>query len=325
MKNEDMSKKSIVLVMSSKQTPQKVDKVRELADALRQKGGVENRVAVVGQDRLDYFRGKDFARHFRKKPEILGTLVEPPKPEKNRTVDDAIADLIRLLIRKQLILACDRRYKKPKPGKKRVVKFPRKLVPYEQKGQDWNEENFYAWLYERPTPAWQYILSGVALLALVAVCFYPLAPIWLKIKVAEVSLYLLIFIFAILIIRFVVFLGLWITTGNEFWILPDLLEDVPPQKAVAKLYSFKAPEEGKSTLITRALATALTIGVFWLLYVYTPGANINIKTARDQLLDILDLQEPKQSLAGGNDTIINDTIINEEEVKVEQEQYDQEL
>eukprot|EP01023_Acetabularia_acetabulum_P000477 TRINITY_DN10188_c0_g1_i4.p1 TRINITY_DN10188_c0_g1~~TRINITY_DN10188_c0_g1_i4.p1 ORF type:complete len:313 (-),score=39.92 TRINITY_DN10188_c0_g1_i4:233-1171(-) len=312
--------------MSQKQSTQKVDKVRNLADSLRQKGGVENRVAVVQQDRLDYFRGKDFARYFRQKPEILGTLVEPPKPEKNRSVDDAIADLIRLLIRKQLIIRCDRRYKKPKPGKKRVVKFPRKLLPYSERDQDYDEESFYAWLYERPTPAWQYILSGVALLALVAVCFYPLAPIWLKIKVAEVSLYLLIFIFAVLIVRFVIFLGLWITTGNEFWILPDLLEDVPPQKAVAKLYSFKAPEEGKSTLITRALATALTVGVFWLLYVYTPGASINIKSARDQLLDILDLQEPKQSIGtGGNDTLRREEIKVEQQQQEQEQEFDQEL
>eukprot|EP01025_Chloroclados_australasicus_P009008 TRINITY_DN13401_c0_g2_i1.p2 TRINITY_DN13401_c0_g2~~TRINITY_DN13401_c0_g2_i1.p2 ORF type:complete len:336 (-),score=61.66 TRINITY_DN13401_c0_g2_i1:260-1201(-) len=311
------------------QNPQKVDKVRDLTDSLRQKGGIDNRVAVVGQDRLDFFRGKDFARYFRKQPELIGSLVAPPKPEKNRSIDDAIADLIRLLIRRQLIVRCERRYKKPKPGKKRLVKFPRKLVLYQPKDQDWDEESFYAWLYERPTPAWQYILSGVALIALVAVCFYPLAPIWLKIKVAEISLYLLIVIFAVLIVRFVVFLGLWISTGNEFWILPDLLEDVPPQQALSKLYSFKSPEEGKSNLISRLLATALTVAAFWLLYVYTPGAKINIKTARDQLLDILDLQEPKQSLGAGNVTGNEGVKVEEQQTNKEyqqsQQQYQEEL
>ncbi len=44
-----------------------------------------------------------------------------------RTVDDQIRDLVHYFITKGLMVKADRKYKKPKPGKKRLVKFPRTL------------------------------------------------------------------------------------------------------------------------------------------------------------------------------------------------------
>ena len=44
-----------------------------------------------------------------------------------------INEFIVLLMRRGLILRVDRMYKKPKPGKKRLTKWPKKLVPVRDK------------------------------------------------------------------------------------------------------------------------------------------------------------------------------------------------
>ena len=43
--------------------------------------------------------------------------------------DAQIKSVIELLVRKGFIRRVDRMYKKPKPGKKRLAKWPKKLVP----------------------------------------------------------------------------------------------------------------------------------------------------------------------------------------------------
>ncbi len=52
--------------------------------------------------------------------------------------DEGIREMMHLLLRKGLVARTDRLYKKPKPGKKRLTKWPRKLVPvppHEQVGK----------------------------------------------------------------------------------------------------------------------------------------------------------------------------------------------
>lgn len=45
-------------------------------------------------------------------------------------MDDQIAELMTLFMKRRLVRKTDRKYKKPKPGKKRLVKFPRTIVPH---------------------------------------------------------------------------------------------------------------------------------------------------------------------------------------------------
>ena len=47
-----------------------------------------------------------------------------------RTTEDQIAELMQLFAKRKFVRKADRKYKKPKPGKKRLVKFPRTLVPH---------------------------------------------------------------------------------------------------------------------------------------------------------------------------------------------------
>ena len=44
-------------------------------------------------------------------------------------VDVQMRNVLELLLRRKLVIRVDRMYKKPKPGKKRLAKWPKKLVP----------------------------------------------------------------------------------------------------------------------------------------------------------------------------------------------------
>ena len=50
--------------------------------------------------------------------------------------DQQIKELGELMIRRRLFIKADRMFKKPKPGKKRLVKWPHKLMPlYDDKAR----------------------------------------------------------------------------------------------------------------------------------------------------------------------------------------------
>lgn len=53
--------------------------------------------------------------------------IPPLRPD--RTVDDMVEEALTQLVQRKLLLACDRKFKKPKPGKTKLVKFPRTLEP----------------------------------------------------------------------------------------------------------------------------------------------------------------------------------------------------
>jgi hypothetical protein len=42
-------------------------------------------------------------------------------------VDDLVGDVVVQLLQRKLLMACDRKFKKPKPGRTKLVKWPRTL------------------------------------------------------------------------------------------------------------------------------------------------------------------------------------------------------
>jgi hypothetical protein len=133
-----------------------------MADSLRERKGVQWATAKLETadgdgTYVEFFRGKDFARYFQANPDKLSAVV-PLKPgvralldtraagakiptclqvsdapadpacRSGRTVDDQIAELMMLMMRRRLVQKTERKFKKPKPGRTRLVKFPRTLV-----------------------------------------------------------------------------------------------------------------------------------------------------------------------------------------------------
>ena len=58
-------------------------------------------------------------------------------------MESKVAELCETMMRMDLIIACDRFYKKPHPGRKYLVKFPRKLESRTRGQQLWDPGAIY--------------------------------------------------------------------------------------------------------------------------------------------------------------------------------------
>ena len=83
------------------------------------------------------------------------------------------------MARRRFFLRATRTHKKPKPGRKKLVKFPKKLV-YEQ-DQSWDEDAFYCWTFDRPTSPWLWVGSLLLVVVVFLMCLFPLAPYSVKV------------------------------------------------------------------------------------------------------------------------------------------------
>ncbi|KAK9839798.1 hypothetical protein WJX81_002420 [Elliptochloris bilobata] len=284
--------------MAPTATSKSHDPLRSLADALRSKGGVEWRTAVMADQRVEFIRGKDLAAHFRSHPEQMQFFVS-----KALRKDQQIRELGELMIRRRLFIKADRMFKKPKPGKKRLVKWPHKLVPlYDDKS--FAEEHFYAWQYERPASPWLFALSALLVVVVMALCLFPLAPHWVKLAAVYLSMTLLCLIFAVLLVRGLLALVTWVALGRCLWLFPFLLsEDKGIDQAFWPIFELEDEREGKgrSHWLTRvALAAALGASV-WALHVYAPdrtrltGA---VRGGHDAILEMLNLHDRSMERLG---------------------------
>ena len=150
------------------------------------------------------------------------------------------------------MLKADRKYKKPKPGKKRLVKFPRTLLLCQD--QAWDEVRpfsclsqqthvivcfdgspepvpsasqayFYVWQFERPTSL-LYYLSAVALpIVVILACLFPLAPWWMRMAFVYFLMTILTAMLSLIAVRYVLFGAVWTTTGYSLWLFPNMMSE----------------------------------------------------------------------------------------------------
>ena len=171
-------------------------------------------------------------------------------------VEDQIKTLAELMMRRRLFVKADRMFKKPKPGKKRLAKWPKKLIPmYADQvnlsstksavllrlrhraswpcssntsvcPQTFQEEFFYAWQYDRPSSPWLFVLSVLLVVVVILSCLFPLAPQPIKLAVVYTSMTLLIVFFTVISVRTVLAAISWIALGRPLWLFPYLLSEV---------------------------------------------------------------------------------------------------
>lgn len=289
-------------------TDQEVCTYKKLADQLREKKGVEYGTAKLevadGESKhVEFVRGKDLARHLRASPEKMEGLVQPIRP--GRTVEDQIRDLVHFFMHKGLVMMADRKYKRPKPGKKRLVKFPRTLIPCQD--QCWDEGFFYVWQYERPTSLMYYIGTVALPIVVILACLFPLAPWWMRMAFVYTLMVILMVLLLVIVIRYMVFGLVWTLSGYSLWIFPNMMsEEVGVLDAFSPVISFNGPPKGKSLWKERLVAAIALGGVAYLLYSHTPDVDQlkdEAMKAHESLLDYLDMAgKHKTFLAGANDT-----------------------
>jgi len=284
------------------------------AEILRGKNGIESRSAVLQTDRLDLFRGKDFARWCRDNPEAVPNVVSR---KDSSSVEKRIEEAAGLLIRRGLLVKCQRKFLKPPPGQKRLIKFPKKVLPVQgPDSQKFDEAAFYCWTFDKPTPTWVYIVSALCAVGVILVCLFPVAPSWIKIGVVYMLSGLLVVLIGALLVRAFIALTSYIFTGNTVWVLPNVLDD---NKPVSELFLPLIAIEEPDTSTMRALAwhwvTRVSVAgsvaaLTWVLYTHSPGQEAVKRNAfkyRDELFEFLNVHNTRNMISKGNETAAENT------------------
>ena len=102
-----------------------VDPVRVFAERVRDHKELDTRWAILQEARVEYFRGSDFITLLRAHPELIKPLgIEA-------AVEDVELDIGNILIKRKLIMRCDRVSKTPRPGKTKLSKWPARIEVYQ--------------------------------------------------------------------------------------------------------------------------------------------------------------------------------------------------
>lgn len=228
-----------------------VDLVRVYAEKIRDHKELESRWAILRETRVEYFRGKDFVSFFKKHvdlKELLGTEYSSLEAE----------DVGDLLLRKNLIVRCDRMVKTVRPGKKKLSTWPAHLEIYPE--QVFSENDcFFAWTFEKRRPLWQTILSFLVPVVTLACCLFPLFPHWCKLLVLYSCLAFLSLIFTTLFLRWVIFSILWVILGKRIWFFPNILAEEATFSELFRFWPQPSKDEDEPPKWTARVAFAIII------------------------------------------------------------------
>lgn len=97
----------------------KKDVFQLFAEKVRDHKDLLSRWAVLQETRVEYFRGKDFVSFMRNHPELKEIL------DSDRNLETE--DIANALLRKNLLVRCDRVVKTVRPGKKKLSTWPAHL------------------------------------------------------------------------------------------------------------------------------------------------------------------------------------------------------
>ena len=284
--------------------------------APKKQGCVPWKNAVMGETRVEYFRHKDAVEFLAARPDLLGLAGAKPLPAADSPQARAAAGaVLELLVRRRAAVRAERIYWKPRPGMKRVAKFPKKIRQVAEdsapatdaEGQRADASNtFYAWTFDRPSSPWALVGSLLIVVAVIAACLFPLAPRWVKLGVVYVSGGLLAVLLGLLLVRGVLAGVTWAATGRALWLFPNLMDDDKGFKeAFLPRLSWcgrgGTPEGAAAPLYARAAAVLAVAGVAGALLHFGPDAAVAAKRARaahDALLESLNLHDPGRARLG---------------------------
>uniref|UniRef100_A0A0D6R3Z8 Translocation protein SEC62 n=1 Tax=Araucaria cunninghamii TaxID=56994 RepID=A0A0D6R3Z8_ARACU len=270
-----------------------VDLVRVYAEKIRDHKELESRWAILSETRIEYFRGKDFISFFKNHSElkeILGTEYLSLEAE----------DIGNLLLRRNLVVRCDRVVKTVRPGKKKLSTWPAHLELHPE--QLFSEgDSFFAWTFEKRRPLWQTILSFLVPVVTLACCLFPIFPHWCKLVVLYSCLGFLSLIFTTLFLRWVIFGILWVLLGKRIWFFPNILAEEATFSELFRFWPQPSKDEEEPPKWTARLAFACIIFlVMWVSIRHAPDEAARARYQKQVYNIIDDVLEwsPRLALSG---------------------------
>ncbi|XP_072991740.1 uncharacterized protein [Typha latifolia] len=236
----------------SKKPAQNKDAYQIFAEKVRDNKQLESRWAIMQETRVEYFRGKDFTVFLKNHSEVKEIL--------GSDKDLEAEDIINTLLRKNLLIRCDRVVKTVRPGKRKLSSWPAHLEIHNEQVFSEND-GFFAWTFMKRRTLWQTILSFLWPLVALAVCLFPVYPYQCKIVVLYSCAGVLLFIVTLLLIRGAIFGALWIILGKRVWFFPNINAEETTFRELVRFWPEK--DEGEppkwTSRITYAVAAVLII------------------------------------------------------------------
>ncbi|XP_059315274.1 uncharacterized protein LOC132643585 isoform X1 [Lycium barbarum] len=216
-----------------KQAAQK-DIFQVFAEKVRDHKDLVSRWAVLQETRVEYFRGKDFVSFVKNHSELKDIL------ESDRILEPE--DIANILLKKNLLVRCDRVVKTVRPGKKKLSTFPAHLEIYHDQVFSDNDA-FFAWTFVKRRPLWQTLLSFCWPVLTLAICLFPVYPHQVKLLILYSCAGVLLLILCLLLLRGLAFGALWILLGRRVWFFPNILAEEATLKELFQFWPQKDEAE----------------------------------------------------------------------------------
>ncbi|XP_016458887.1 uncharacterized protein LOC107782517 [Nicotiana tabacum] len=281
----------------------KKDVFQLFAEKVRDHKGLVSRWAVLQETRVEYFRGKDFVAFVKNHSELKDIL------ESDRDLEPE--DIANTLLKKNLLVRCDRVVKTVRPGKKKLSSWPAHLEIYHDQAFSENDA-FFAWTFVNRRPLWQTLLSFFWPVLTLAICLFPVYPHSVKLLILYSCAGLLLLILCLLFIRALIFGAIWVLFGKRVWFFPNILAE---EATLQDLFQFwPQKDEGERPKWTARLFYAIVaVLVVLLLRHHAPDEAARARYQRrvSNIIDDVLEWSPRQALSGMMETVVNVTESND--------------
>lgn len=272
-----------------KQVPKR-DVLQLFAEKVRDHKGLESRWAILQETRVEYFRGKDFVSFLRNHPELKNIL------ECDSNLEAEV--IANSLLRKNLLVRCDRVVKTVRPGKKKLSTWPAHLEIFPDQVFSDNDA-FFAWTFVKRHPLWQTLLSFSWPVLTLAICLFPVYPHRCKLIILYSCASLLLLILCLLMLRALVFGAMWIILGKRVWFFPNILAE---EATLKELFQFwpKKDEGERPKWTARLFYSILAVSVILLLKHHAPdeAARARYQKRVSNIIDDVLEWSPRLALSG---------------------------
>lgn len=280
----------------------KKDVFQVFSEKVRDHKGLESRWAVLQETRVEYFRGKDFVSFLRNHPELKDVL------ESDRNLEPE--DIANSLLKKNLLVRCDRVVKTVRPGKKKLSTWPAHLEIFSDQVFSENDA-FFAWTFVKRHPLWQTLLSFFWPVLTLAICLFPVYPHRCKLIILYSCAGLLLLFLSLLLLRATMFGLLYIVIGKRVWFFPNILAE---EATLRELFRFcpNKDEEERPKWTTRLFYAVVAVVVILLLRHHAPdeAARARYQKRVSNIIDDVLEWSPTLALSGmmeSKQTIVNVT------------------
>jgi len=172
--------------------------------------------------------------------------------------------------------------------------------------QQFMDGAFYCWRREAPRTLLGSVAPVLLVLAVFAVTLFPLAPYSVKISVVYTATGLLMLIFALSVVRLVLFVLIWVALGRNVWLFPNLYsEEIPITQILKPLIAESLPKKGEEppslgARLAFGLAFAATAVAVYHTVPEGTGVVSGMGAVNKGVLEMLNLHNGPKSIGDGN-------------------------